>query len=60
MTRKLARSLVGNQPTWALRNTARALQLQTWRNTGVEWRRLAVLRALGYKVTVAIPEWADR
>ncbi len=56
MTRKQARSIVGNQPRWALQNMARALQMQTWHNTESEWRRLAALRALGYRVTATIPE----
>jgi hypothetical protein len=34
---------------------AKALQMQPWRNTGQDWRRLAALRALGYKVKVDIP-----
>lgn len=55
MNRKTARSFLGNQPQWALRNMARALQMQTWRNTESEWRRLEALRSLGYKITVTIP-----
>ena len=56
MTRKEARKIVGNQPKWALRNMARALQMMTWQNTADDWRRLEALRALGYKVTAEIPK----
>lgn len=55
MTRAQARALLGNQPKWALRNMARALQLSTWNNDEGDWKRLEALRALGYKVTVEIP-----
>jgi hypothetical protein len=56
MTRAEARRIVGNQPKWALRNMARALQMQTFHNGPAEWRRLRALKALGYRVTVQIPE----
>lgn len=55
MTRKEARSILGNQPKWALRNMARALQTLTRLNNRGDWRRLEALRALGHRVTVAIP-----
>jgi hypothetical protein len=45
-----AKAIVGKQPRWALRNMARALQMQSWRNTGEQWRRLRALKTLGYKV----------
>ncbi len=56
MTRKEARSIVGNQPTWALRNMTRALQLCTWHNNANDWLRLRALQTLGYKVTLDIPD----
>lgn len=55
MTRKEARALLGDQPKWALRNMARALQMLTRSNNVGDWRRLEALRALGYKVTCDIP-----
>lgn len=58
MTREQARALLGNQPKWALRNCAKALQMMTSLNTFEDWRRLEALRALGYKVTCFIPEGA--
>lgn len=54
MTRAQARHVLGNQPTWALRNMARALSLYAWHNGPCEWQKLRALRALGYKVT-ALP-----
>ncbi len=55
MTRKEARYIVGNQSTRMLSGMAKALQMQTWRNTESEWYRLAALKTLGFKVTVIIP-----
>lgn len=60
MTRQEARALIGNQPKWALRNMARALQMLTRLNDQDDWNRLEALRALGYKVTVEIPGVADK
>ena len=56
MTRKQAKQIIGNQPRWALKNMARALQMLTYQNTPEEWRRLRALKALGYRVTVSIPD----
>ncbi len=56
MNRKTARAIVGNRPKWELRVMAQALQMSTWHNNANDWQRLAALRALGYKVTVTIPE----
>ncbi len=56
MTRAEARAVVGNQPTWALRNMALALQMLPRLNTAEDWRRLRALKALGFSVTQAIPE----
>lgn len=55
MTRKQAKQILGNQPEWALKNMARALQMLSLLNTPAEWERLRALKALGYKVTVSIP-----
>ncbi len=55
MTRVQARKVLGNQPKWALRGMAQALQVHAWRNTDIEWNRLRALRALGYKVVLALP-----
>jgi Holliday junction resolvasome RuvABC DNA-binding subunit len=52
MTRKQAKQIIGNQPKWALKNMARALQMLSLLNTPAEWERLRALKALGYKVTV--------
>ena len=56
MTRAEAKRIVGSQPKWALRNMARALQLHSWNNDADEWNRLRALKALGYKVTISIPD----
>ncbi len=56
MNRLEAVKIIGNQPKWACRNMARALQMMPWRNTETDWSRLRALRALGYKVTIEIPE----
>ena len=55
MTRKQAKQIIGNQPKWALKNMARALQMLTYQNTPAEWERLRALKALGYRVTISIP-----
>jgi hypothetical protein len=59
MKRIEAKRILGNQPTWALSNMTRALQMQTWRNTPRDWARLEALRTLGYTVRVAIPATPD-
>jgi len=59
MKRTEAHRILGNQPKWALKNMARALQLLTWFNTADDWHRLAALRTLGYRVTVEIPKQKD-
>lgn len=56
MTRDKARKILGNQPKWALTNCCRALQIAPWQNLPDDWRRLAALRALGYKVFTSIPK----
>jgi len=49
MTKKEALQIVGkNQPTWALRNMSKALNMCSGLNTPEETRRLQALRALGY------------
>lgn len=40
MTRDEARRIVGNQPTYSIRNMARALSLHSWGNTSEDWQRL--------------------
>ena len=40
MTEQDARELVGNQPTYALRNMVKALNMLTWLNTPEDERRL--------------------
>jgi len=55
MTRAEARAIIGNQPKWALRNMARALQMLPRLNTCDDWQRLRALRALGYKVRIDLP-----
>ena len=37
---KEARQIVGNQPTWALRNMKKALSMLTWFNTPEDNERL--------------------
>jgi hypothetical protein len=41
MTAVEARKIIGTrQPTWAIRNMRKALELHPWRNTPGEWQRL--------------------
>jgi len=40
MTLKQAKSIIGNQPKWAIRNMKRALQMYPWSNSPDEWQRL--------------------
>ena len=35
-----AKKIVGNQPTWALKNMVKALQMLPWRNTAEDELRL--------------------
>jgi hypothetical protein len=35
-----AKKIVGNQPTWALKNMVKALNMMTWLNTPEDKRRL--------------------
>jgi hypothetical protein len=41
-----ARELVGNQPTWALKNMVKALSMMTWCNTGEDEKRLAAAKLI--------------
>lgn len=40
MTLEEAKSIVGNQPTWALKNMIKALNLFPRLNTSEDWKRL--------------------
>jgi hypothetical protein len=60
MTREEANATLGNQPTWALRNMAVALQLLPWTNTYEDWRRLAALKARGFKVHYTAAQLNER
>jgi hypothetical protein len=40
MTIEEAKKIVGNQPTWALKNMVKALNMMTWKNTPEDWQRL--------------------
>jgi hypothetical protein len=40
MTIEEAKKIVGNQPTWALKNIIKALQMLPWRNTAEDEQRL--------------------
>ena len=40
MTIDQAKKIVGNQPTWALKNMVKALQMLPWRNTPEDEQRL--------------------
>lgn len=39
-----AQTIVGNQPTWALENMVKALQMLPMLNTNEDWRRLKAAR----------------
>jgi len=41
-----AKSIVGNQPTWALKNMVKALSMMTWRNTGEDEKRLEAAKVI--------------
>jgi len=40
MTLEQARKIVGNTPTYALRNMVKALKMHQWLNTEDDWKRL--------------------
>ena len=40
MTRIEAKTIVGNQPKWAIANMKRALMMAPWLNTREDWERL--------------------
>ena len=46
MTTEEARRIVGNQPTWALKNMVKALNVLTWMNTEEDKRRLAAAKLI--------------
>lgn len=50
MNRETAKRILGNQPKYALRNMARALQIAPWHNSAQDWQNLEALRALGFKL----------
>tara|TARA_R110002020_G_scaffold300274_1_gene515911 strand:- start:1568 stop:1783 length:216 start_codon:yes stop_codon:yes gene_type:complete len=41
-----ARAIVGNQPTWAIRNMVKALNMHSWLNTRQDKIRLQAARLL--------------
>jgi len=40
MTRIKAKTIIGNQPKWAIANMKRALMMAPWLNTREDWERL--------------------
>ena len=44
MTIEEAKKIVGNQPTWALKNMVKALNMLTWLNTAEDLERLAAAK----------------
>jgi len=40
MTLEQAKSIIGNQPLWTVRNMKHALETLTWYNTPDDWQRL--------------------
>lgn len=46
MTYQEARTIIGNQPLWAIRNMAKALAIHSWLNTPEEARRLEAARTI--------------
>lgn len=46
MTLEEARRIVGNQPTWALKNMVKALNKLTWLNTEEDKERLAAAKLI--------------
>ena len=41
-----AKKIVGNQPTWALKNMVKALQMLPWRNTTEDELRLQAAKVV--------------
>ena len=41
-----ARKIVGNQPTWAIKNMHKALSLHSWLNTPTEDKRLEACKII--------------
>jgi len=39
-----AKKIVGNQPTWALKNMVKALNMLPWRNTAEDLERLTAAK----------------
>ena len=39
-----AKKIVGNQPTWALKNMVKALKMLPWRNTAEDLERLTAAK----------------
>ena len=46
MTIEEAQAIVGNQPTYALRNMVRALNMMPWLNTAADIERLAAAKVV--------------
>ena len=46
MTIDQAKKIVGNQPTWALKNMVKALQMLPWRNTTEDEQRLLAAKVV--------------
>jgi hypothetical protein len=46
MTLEEAKKIVGNQPTWALKNMVKALQMLPWRNTTEDEQRLLAAKVV--------------
>lgn len=46
MTTAQARSIIGNQPTWAIKNMIKALQMFTMLNTAEDWQRLEAAKII--------------
>tara|TARA_R100000655_G_scaffold109733_1_gene165169 strand:+ start:122 stop:376 length:255 start_codon:yes stop_codon:yes gene_type:complete len=55
MTLEQARKIVGNQPTYALRNMVKALMLHHWLNTEDDWKRLKAAQLILRKKEHATP-----
>ena len=46
MTIEEAKKIVGNQPTWALKNMVKALKMLPWRNTTEDEQRLLAAKVV--------------
>ena len=46
MTYSEAKTIVGNQPTWALRNMVKALKMMPWMNTPEDNQRLEAAKVM--------------